>query len=95
MTPIVERKYAMSRIAAGDYVLPSNDGETLWRVVRYTDGPSSGLDHMARDRDFWALWKWPHQVSEGSFIDLQDWDRWECVEDMFESRAAAIDRALS
>lgn len=39
-----ERKYAMTRIATGDYLLPSNDARTIWRIERYTDGPSLGLD---------------------------------------------------
>lgn len=95
MQAAVERKYALSRIRAGDYVLPGNDGQTLWRVTRYQDGPSSGLEHMVRDKDFWGLWKWPAPISEGSFIDLQDWDRWEFYEGLFPDRASAIDKALS
>jgi len=45
------RKYVMTRIDKGDYLLPSNDGETLWRIRQYMDGPS------------WGLLDWPRALS--------------------------------
>jgi hypothetical protein len=51
----VERRYALRKIAAGDYLLLSNDRQTLWRLNRYQDGPSYGLEDMPRDRWFWRV----------------------------------------
>lgn len=89
----IERKWVLSKIAAGDYLLPSNDGRTLWRITRYVDGPSAGLD-IPRDRDFWAVRHWQEEVGRGDVVDVEDWDRWVLRSDMWVSRAAAIDAAL-
>lgn len=64
-----QRKYALTRIGPGDYLLPSNDGQTIWRIAKYEDGPSHGVEGMDRDRDFWGVWKWnerghPHEVED-------------------------------
>ena len=32
-----ERKYALIKILAGDYLLPGNDAHTLWRIRRYQE----------------------------------------------------------
>lgn len=89
-----ERKYALTKIAAGDYLLPSNDASILWRIVTYTDGPSNGLE-IPRDRDFWALWKWRGEIGIGAYVDTTDWDRWDFHEGWHETRAAAIEAALN
>lgn len=88
----VERKYALTKIAAGDYLLPSNDGKTIWRIHRYVDGPSSGIMDWPRDRDVWGFWRWEGRA-EGA-VDLDDWDRWEMVGGLCDSRADAIQEAL-
>ena len=36
----VARKYALTKIDPGDYLLPSNDATVLYRIRKYTDGPS-------------------------------------------------------
>lgn len=88
-----ERKYALVRLKAGDYILPSNDGQTLWRIARYTDGPSSGLD-LPRDREFWGVWRWTGRVIEGEYLDTEDWQSWEFFQGMYDARSEAIDAAL-
>lgn len=90
-----ERKYAMTKIDAGDYLLPANDGETLWRLKTYTEGPSSGLD-WPRDREVWGLWKWrPSAVARvHGRVDPDDWEDWEFWEGLCETRQEAIDAAL-
>lgn len=89
-----ERKHALIKIAAGDYVLLSNDAQTLWRIESYEDGPSYGLTDWPRDRTLWRLLRWTGDVGVGAYIDLGDRDRWEGVEDWFERRADAIEAAL-
>ena len=93
----IERVYALHRIAADDYLLPSNDGLTIWRIARYTDGPSGGLTDWPRDREVWGLWRWrqPHLVASPSHLaNVDDWNEWEFVDGLFDTRAAAIDEAL-
>jgi hypothetical protein len=90
-----ERKYALRRIKAGDYLLFSNDATTLWRISRYEDGPSHGLDDWPKDRTFWAIWKWETPIVMGeTAIEIDNWDRWEFVEGFDETRQSAIDSAL-
>lgn len=91
----VERKYQLSKVAAGDYLLPSNDGATVWRIAQYVEGPSSGITEWARDRKVWGCWKWEGPVTMGSAVDTGDWGRWEFWEGPHFTRAAAIDAALS
>lgn len=74
----------------GDHLLPSNDGKTLWRFMRYEDGPSHGLD-WPRDRDLWGAWKWMGSLER---VDLDDWDRWHMIARGYETRAEAIEEAL-
>lgn len=89
-----ERKYTISKVGTGDYLLPSNDAQTIWRIVRYMDGPSSGLETMKRDREFWGLWRWTDTTGPGSFVDTGSWDRWELQEGLIATRSEAIRTAL-
>lgn len=91
-----ERKYVLTRVAKGDYVFPSNDAATIWRVHTYEDGPSHGLD-WPRDRTLWALRRWWITVdaTSRSYVEVDDWDRWVIVQDGFERRADAIEAALN
>lgn len=90
-----ERKYALMKLAPGDWLLPSNDHKTLWRIATYTDGPSTGMDHMPRDKEFWGVWKW---VGRAEFprdeIDLEFGDSWAMKSDWHETRREAVDAAL-
>lgn len=89
-----ERKYALTKIAAGDYLLPSNDGKTMWRITTYTEGPSSGIDAWPRDKQVWGIWKWMGPVGLGSAVDTEDWSRWDFFDGLNDTRQAAIDAAL-
>lgn len=89
-----ERKWQMIRLKAGDYLLPSNDRATVFRIYRYTDGPSGGLD-MPKDRDFWAAWRWlkdPEGLDEIAFDYFPD--GWTEVATFLDTRQEAIDAAL-
>jgi hypothetical protein len=92
MSTAVERKYALTKIAPGDYLLPSNDARTIWRIAKYTEGPSSGLKDWARDRDVWGVWRWT-EPSRGH-VDTDDWYRWEMEEACCLTRAEAVEAAL-
>jgi hypothetical protein len=87
---MTERKYALTRIEAGDYLLLSNDGKKLWRVKKIIEGPSSGLDWPS-DREVWGLWEWTGDLDK---LDIEDWNLWNFYEGMHETRHSAIDSAL-
>lgn len=90
---MAERKYALTRLGRGDYLLPSNDGATLWRIRTYVDGPSAGLD-IPRDRTFWSVWKCHGIIGPGMQVDPDDEEAWEFYEGLLETRREAIGRAL-
>ncbi len=76
----MSRKYALSKVEQGDYLLPSNDGRMIFRMAKCESGE-------------WDLWRWASPVSIGSYVDTGDWSRWELVA-CFNSRADAVDEAL-
>jgi hypothetical protein len=91
-TTTPERKYALTKVATGDYLLPSNDGRKVWRIARYEDGPSHGLDDWTRDIMLWGVWEWTGKSS--TYVDVGSWDRWEMWSSGHETRADAIATAL-
>lgn len=91
----IERKYVLTKISAGDYLLPSNDGATLFRIRQYEDGPSYGLDDWPNDRLLWALGCWDRPIGADPIVDVAAWDRWDLLADGFATRKEAIDFALN
>ena len=90
-----ERKYVMTKVGAGDYLLPSNDAKTIWRIMKYEDGPSHGIvEGMDRDEMFWGIWRWTGRVP-GDTLDPDDWDLWEMYDGSCASRAEAVRVALA
>lgn len=90
-----QRKYALTKLAPGDWLLPSNDRKTLWRIATYIDGPSTGLDDMPRDKTFWGVWKWIGRTElPRDEIDLEFGDSWSLLSEWHESRREAIDEAM-
>ena len=89
------RKYRMVRVSAGDYILPSNDGQTFWRVRAYEDGPSHGIMDWPRDITLWSCYRWcgarpPQETREPLYES-----NWRFHADNFATRAEAIEAALS
>lgn len=94
----MERKYALTRLSKGDYLLPSNDAQTLWRVYTYEEDGSASF--VIRDGSeqvikgiFWALAKRPMPNPDVPF-DLEEWEGWVPWADLFDSRKEAIEDAL-
>lgn len=85
-----QRKYALTKIARGDWLLPGNDGESMYRLVTYEDGPSNGLD-IPKDRTFWAVHRWAGYAGPDAIIDLQPWTMWENVAASLDTRRDAIE----
>lgn len=106
-TKTPERVYAMIRLRAGDWMLPSNDGQTMYRLSSYVeDGSAWYEDEHGREHKivgtFWnvsrmtmtklqALVESPVTDDE----DILDWDEWETESSGHPSRKAAIEAALS
>ena len=89
------RRYSMTRIRDGDYLLPSNDAQTLWRITRYTeDGsaawvdPDNGSEHPIVGI-FWSAAKYNGSLDRLP-DDLTDWEHWDHWSDMHRTRREAV-----
>lgn len=91
-TQTAERKYALTKVKPGDYLLPSNDAKMIWRIARYTDGPTTGLMDWSRDREVWGVWRWE---GEPTYVDTGSWNRWEMVLGPLFTRAEAIRKVMT
>lgn len=98
---VVERKYALTRIKAGDYLLPSNDGATLFRLATYEeDGSgefsSDGKTWRVLRGTFWAVYRRPMPALDQATADLLEWsDAWEWIAGPLDTRQQAIGEALN
>lgn len=93
------RTHRMIRLGKGDYLLPSNDAQTLWRIATYEDGPSHGVVDWPKDITLWGIWKWdggmPTVDQVAAALDEGLWtDRWEFWEGGYRKRSDAIEGAL-
>lgn len=101
---IPERKYALRRIDTGDYVLPSNDLRTLWRVCI---GEEANERDCGKPRQIWELWRWradePGLDESGNLstaamkalIENEVWtSHWELCATTMQTRAEAIKEAM-
>lgn len=88
----VDRRYAMTRLGKGDYLLPSNDGRLLYRIRRQ-DEPESG-DPKSRILSVWAVWRWLGAMESGNYANVEDENEWELIASWFDSRQRAIEWAL-
>ena len=96
---MIERKHALVRVKAGDYLLLSNDKRTLWRIAKYEeDGSATYLDAPGKPitGERWGLWRYRKPLVDATnvTIDPQEWDDFEMDECMLRSRREAIEDAL-
>jgi len=101
-----ERRYQATRVRAGDYVIPSNDGAQLWRITSYQEegtrlemrSATAGVLHLnPPTRTRWQARRYRLTVAQmhdrwGDDIpdDFLDWDQWEHWQDSYATKAAAI-----
>lgn len=100
MTAATPRKYALIRVKAGDYLLPSNDTTTLWRIVQYEEDGSAEVSadgtHWRRlHGKFWNLFRRPmpndeDEVGRSEIVSLDEWDGWEHWSGLHKTREDAI-----
>lgn len=102
-----ERRHVLVKVAAGDYVLLSNDGRTLWRFVAYEEDGSGqvsadGKRWRTLRGTYWNTWRCRHAADEVILTRAIDpdgyglgWDDfWEFYSGTHETRALAVDDAL-
>lgn len=96
------RAYALIRVKAGCYLLPSNDGATLWRISSYTEHgdaayelPGGGWRTITGT--YWESSRMPmpapHLLGGASDDEMLDWlwgDEWESYSFMHPTRQEAI-----
>lgn len=91
------RKYALTRIGKGDYLLPSNDGTRLWRIYSYEeDGSAEWSDGTKIKGTFWACARHvdplPSIRHTVDWLDwTNDWEPWAMIQ---RTRQDAIAEAL-
>jgi len=95
---LAERKWVLTKIGAGDYLLPSNDRQTLWRIARGDE--QAGAEGL-RIVSVWQVWRYAHAtVGPGASTpeeiaeDVEDWSNWTLEASWCETRAEAIAEAL-
>jgi hypothetical protein len=85
----VARRYVMTRVTAGDYLLPSNDGTVLWRLTRIT---------LHRDplEDGWYVRRFNGWLpADGPAPpDLLEPHMWETWDGPYDRRSEAVRAAL-
>jgi hypothetical protein len=98
------QKYAMTRMDTGVYLIPSNDGQTLWRISAYQEDGSAGDygpngEWVGIHGRFWMTAKrpMPTQAEIDAAVDEYDFlwgDRWEEWAMGFRTRRDALEDAL-
>lgn len=91
-----ERQYAMTRVKAGDYLLPSNDALTLWRIYQYEEEGTLEYDDGTKlVGTFWACARRPMPHEGTPMIDVVEWSEdWQHWAGPFKSRKEALEDAL-
>lgn len=84
MTTAIEQRYAMTRVEAGDYLIPSNDGKTLWRLRSYHEDGSAYFVDRATGKEtkivgtFWSALRFNGPVEEAErLLRLEPPDPWD------------------
>jgi hypothetical protein len=95
----VERKYAMVRLGAGDYLLPSNDAQTMWRISKYwEDGSLESHDGKVIKGEFWQASSLTteqfNQQVEGGLYAFDDMP-WVIQMSLGRTRSECVDWALT
>lgn len=92
---MLERKWQMTRIGDGDWLLPSNDRTVLWRIRKYQeDGSASWGNERPIFGTYWSVWKWTLPIESSMHEDPREWDHWDEWVCMLKSRQAGIDWAM-
>jgi len=79
----------MTKVQAGDWVCPNNDGSLIWRFTRYEeDGSLAEEDGTPIKGVFWAASY--IRAEAWSEETLDDWSLWTAWRELLPTRDAAI-----
>lgn len=93
-----QRVWQMRRLGPGDYALPSNDQQVMWRVQKYEERDGTltrGDTGRVINGDFWRLLRWVHPVYAIAYEDIDEPGNWQEVARMMKTRQEAIDCAMA
>jgi hypothetical protein len=87
-----ERSFSLVRLSegGGDWLLPDNNEETLWRLRLYDEKTTRGTVQR------WGIWCWRFEIEEAPHRppNVADEDEWKHVHGSLRSRAETIKVAL-
>lgn len=91
----IPRRYALTKVSAGDYLLPSNDGRHLWRIIHGDEQETTEPGDL-RHVKVWQAWRYRQRFGVAELPDdfLEDWSSWELMDSWCATRGEAISRAL-
>jgi hypothetical protein len=97
-----QRRYVLTKIEPGDYLLPGNDGRSLWRIKRGTElepvrsGGGCLVHEWTRTVHVWEAWRYLGRISAGRDLpdDFLEWSEWELMASWCATRAKAIREAV-
>lgn len=107
-TTIPERRFALTKVEPGAYMLPSNDQQYVWMIRKYEeDGSAQRLQDDGSWKPvvgiFWAIGRVTHDEMRRFYDAAQndpyataDWWAldWDWYEQMLPTRKAAVDAAM-
>jgi len=99
----VTRKFALTKIGRGDWLLPSNDGQTLWRLTEYHEDGSASVGNDGKNWRplrgvFWQTAKFTGRLVHDPGLlpdDFLDWGHWEVWETGLLKRKYAVEAVLN
>lgn len=104
---MTERVYTTTRLGAGDYLLPSNDAQTLWRLRSYLeDGSAEDYRGRKLTGTFWHIFRWHGEnfptddelmaaLTAEFDLGIGSDEFWGEISAGFRTRRAAMKEALS
>lgn len=92
-------RYATRRLDTGDYILPSDDLQVLWRICI---GEEANERDAGKSVKMWELWRWRsvgRPVDEDVALSIAEnhspWsDYWDCCAFGLRTRTEAIEEAM-
>jgi hypothetical protein len=98
---MAERHFRMIRVASGDWILPGNDGKTLYRLQRYEESGDAfwtlrGVKQKKIVGWFWAAYEYDRKIASDADLvdDMLEWDHWTCVASTMKTRKEAIESVV-
>ena len=89
-----DRRYALVRLAPGDWLWMSDDRRRLYRLVRHPDG-SWLMEDWPSGKPTWAAWEYRGDVHDLAGVEIEDWDQWDLYAAGYATRRDALAAAIA